>query len=288
MPDPDRLLTTVRRATDLLWSTPGRAGGVVSLAPSSVDDILVFGDLHGNLPAFRKILEIADLGRNPKRHLILQELIHGKWMYPGDRGDRSHQLIDLFSALKCQYPDRVHLILGNHELSELTGRVIGKDGEALNAKFRLGIQSAYGERSNDVYQAYSQLFAALPIAVRSPNRVLICHTLPDGIYLDQLDLGILDQNDWPPEATKRGGTVYAMTWGRDCSPETADRFAQMIDADLFVTGHQPCDEGFRQASHRQIIIDGTPPCPSYCHFLANESLTIESLLGGCRVLNLLA
>ena len=30
------------------------------------------------------------------------------------------------------------MILGNHELSELTGRSIGKDGEGLNAKFRRG------------------------------------------------------------------------------------------------------------------------------------------------------
>ena len=67
---------------------------------------------------------------------------------------------------------------------------------------------------------------------------------------------------------KRRGTIYALTWGRDTSPETADRFATMIDADFFVTGHQPCDEGFRQANHRQIIIDGTNPNPCYCLFPA--------------------
>ena len=60
---------------------------------------------------------------------------------------------------------------------------------------------------------------------------------------------------------KRRGTIYALTWGRDTTPETADRFAAMVDADFFVTGHQPCDEGFRQANHRQIIIDGTTPIP---------------------------
>ena len=63
---------------------------------------------------------------------------------------------------------------------------------------------------------------------------------------------------------KRGGTIYALTWGRDTAPETADRFAAMVDADWFITGHQPCDEGFRQANHRQIIIDGTDPYPAYC------------------------
>ena len=72
---------------------------------------------------------------------------------------------------------------------------------------------------------------------------------------------MLAADEWPAEAMKRRGTIYALTWGRDTTPETADRFAAMVDADFFITGHQPCDEGFRQANHRQIIIDGTDPNP---------------------------
>ena len=131
---------------------------------------------------------------------MLQELIHGNRFYPDDGGDKSHQLVDLVSALKCQYPERVHLILGNHELSELTGRVIGKNGRALNADFRAGIETAYGERAGDIYDAYKALFAALPLAVRTPNRVFVCHTIPDARFLDDLDLGVLKADDWPPEA----------------------------------------------------------------------------------------
>ena len=107
-------------------------------------EVMVVGDLHGNLPAFKKVLALAALDRIPERHLVLQELIHGPLMYPDDKGDRSHQLLDVVAALKCQYPERVHLILGNHELSELTGRIIGKDGETLNADVPQGITTAYG------------------------------------------------------------------------------------------------------------------------------------------------
>ena len=45
----------------------------------------------------------------------------------------------------------------------------------------------------------------------------------------------------------------------------------MVDADWFITGHQPCDDGFRQANHRQIIIDGTDPYPAYCLFPATRA-----------------
>jgi hypothetical protein len=205
-------------------------------------------------------------------------------MYPDDKGDKSHQLVDLVCALKCQYPDRVHLILGNHELSELTGRVIGKNGVALNALFRQGINTAYGTRADAIYAAYLELFAALPLAVRTPNRVFVCHTIPEGYELDGLDLEVFGWNAWPPEAMKRHGAIYCLTWGRDTTPETADRFAGMVDADWFITGHQPCDAGFRQANHRQIIIDGTDPNPAYCLFSTSEPLTMETLLAGVRLL----
>jgi len=127
----------------------------------------------------------------------------------------------------------------------------------------------------------------LPIAVRTPNRVLLCHTLPDGRYLDSLDLRLLDSDLWPPESTERGGTIYALTWGRDTAPETADRFAEMVGVDWFITGHQPCQEGVRLANHRLIILDGTPPSPGYCVFPTTEPVTIESLFERAKVIELL-
>ena len=286
MPDPQKILSTVRRATELMRATPGRAGSVIAL--DTAEDVMVVGDLHGNLPAFRLALQAAALPEHPGRHLVLQELVHEIKKHDDGLPDRSHRLVDLVSALKCQYPDRVHLILGNHELSELTGRIIGKDGQALNLRFRQGIELEYKSRTQEVFQAYLDLFAALPLAVRTPNRVFVCHTIPDGIYLDTLDLELFKTSSWPPEAMKRGGTIYALTWGRDTTPETADRFAAMVDADWFITGHQPCDEGFRQASHRQIIIDGTNPYPAYCLFPAREPATIESLMKCIHILDVLS
>ncbi|RUL87899.1 metallophosphoesterase family protein [Tautonia sociabilis] len=286
MPDPNRVLALVRRSAMLTRATPGREGAIVSLPAEAVDDVLVVGDLHGNVTAFRKVLALADLKGKPRRHLVLQELVHGDYSYPDDGGDKSHQLLDLVCALKCEYPDRVHLILGNHELSELTGRAIGKNGVALNALFRKGVETAYGAMAEAIIAAYHELFRSLPLAVRCPNRVFLCHTLPDGSTLDELDLEPLRTGVFTPESMGRGGAVYALTWGRDDRPETADRFAGMVDADWFITGHQPCDESFRVANHRLLIIDGTGPYPACCLFPANEPVTIEALRDRVRVIDL--
>jgi hypothetical protein len=266
----------------LFRATPGRRGSLVTL-DESVEDVMVVGDLHGNIPAFRQVLISADLANHPKRHLVLQELVHGNKHYPDDKGDKSHQLVDIVCALKCQFPDRVHLILGNHELSELTGRPIAKAGVALNALFRIGIKTAYGGSADAIYEAYKSLFSSLPLAVRTPNRVFLCHTIPDPIDMEGFDCSIFEAESWSPEAMARHGAVYAITWGRNTEGGNIDRFAELVDADWFITGHQPCEEGFRQANHRQVIIDGTEPYPAYCLFPANTKTSVESLLKCVRV-----
>ncbi len=123
----------------------------------------------------------------------------------------------------------------------------------------------------------------MPLAVRAPNRVYLCHTIPDPIDLDDFDPGIFDLDDWPDRAKARHGEVYGITWGRNSDAETVDRFATLVDADLFVTGHQPCDDGFRQANRRQLIVDGTDPYPAYCLFPAQAPLTIEALVACARI-----
>ena len=282
MPDPQKVLATIQRATTLFRTTPGRQGGLISLGESA-EEVLVVGDLHGNIPVFRQVLVAADLAKNPGRHLVLQELVHGSRHYPDDQGDKSHQLVDIVCALKCQFPDRVHLILGNHELSELTGRPIAKAGVALNALFRQGISTAYGAAADEVYAAYLKLFATLPLAVRTGNGVFLCHTIPDPIDIETFDPTIFEDETWSERAMARHGAVYAITWGRNTEPEDVDRFAEIVGAEWFITGHQPCDEGFRQANPRQIIIDGTDPYPAYCLFPARGEVNVESLLKCVRV-----
>jgi hypothetical protein len=285
MPDPQKVLKTIEQAMTLFRNTPGRTGGLISL--DTAEEVMVVGDLHGNTNAFKRLLEIAALPANPGRHLVLQELVHGLRFYPNDGGDKSHQLVDVVCALKCQYPDRVHLILGNHELSEITNRPIAKAGVPLNALFKQGLATAYGPMADTIYAAYLKLFASLPLACRTPNRVFLCHTIPDPVDVEKLRVEVFDADTWPDAWMARGGPIYGLTWGRCVDPENIDKFAEIVDADLFITGHQPCDEGFRQANHRQVIIDGTDPFPAYCIYPAKTPVTIDSLIEGVEVLPML-
>jgi hypothetical protein len=281
--DPDAIVAAARRAAELFRTTPGRIGSVVHL-PATAGDVLALGDLHGHLHTFERAVAMAGLDANPTRHLVLQEVVHDPRVDPDSGLDLSHRLVDRVARLKIAYPDRVHLVLGNHELSELTGRSIGKRGVFLNALFRVGMTHSFGGRGGAVLEAYRVLFAALPVAVRTPNRVMLCHSLPNGAELDRFDASVLATAEPPPEALAKGGSIYAITWGRDSSVETVDRFARLVDADLFITGHQPCDEGFRAPNPRQLILDSTEPKPTACLFPGTGPIRMSTLLAGIRSL----
>jgi hypothetical protein len=275
MMDPDRILRTLREAAIHLRATRGRRGTVIHL--DDAEDVLVAGDLHGNLAQIKKILAIADLSSQPRRHLVLQEFVHGTERYPTG-GCTSHRLLDIIAALKCQFPHRVHLLIGNHELAEWTGRTIGKDGESLNQLFAAGVETAYGERATEVTAAYHELIAAMPLAVRTSNRVFITHSIPSGKSLETFELETFTVPCVAEEKRGRGSSLYHLLWGRDVSEETSERFARMVDADLLVTGHIAFDGGFGVPNSRQVIVDCTASPAGCVLFHAQGPITHQQLV----------
>jgi hypothetical protein len=250
---------------------------------TDVTDVLVVGDLHGNVENFRAALVKADLAKQPRRHLVFQELVHGPFSYPAG-GDKSHQLLDLLAALKSQYPPRVHFLLGNHELAEWSNRPVFKADDSLNALFRQGVNTAYGERAGAVYAAYLDLFAAVPLAVRTPNRIFLSHSLPSAARLDRFDLSLLERDEPDAKDWASGGGLYAMLWGRDTSAANVAAFLRKVDADLLITGHIVCEAGFRAPNDRQLILDSMDTPAGYCLFPADRPLTHAELLACAGVL----
>jgi hypothetical protein len=240
-------------------------------------DVFVAGDLHGNVENFRSILQKSDLAKHPRRHLVLQELIHGPFRYPTG-GDKSHQMLDLLAALKCQYADRVHMLLGNHELAQWQGQLVAKGDDDYNALFREGVTTAYAPFDEAVHAAYLELFAVLSLAVRTPNRVILCHSLPSAEKLKTFDPAALEQEEYADEDLRYGGSVHSLVWGRDVRPSTAQAFLRAVDADWLITGHIPCDRGHEVPNDRQIILDSMKSPACFCLFPADRPITQAELI----------
>lgn len=280
MGDADRTLRRVRQATIHLRATQGRSGNVVHIPPT--DEVMVVGDLHGNVANFKAVLERAGLAEHPQRHLVLQELVHGEGRYPAG-GDTSHQLLDLAAAIKCRYPHRVHLLLGNHELSEWTGRSIGKMGIELNDLFARGVAVAYGDRAGEVLDAYAGLYAAMLLGVRI-GRVFACHSIPPAKVLPDFDFEIFEKPGIAELDASKTGSLYWLVWGRDVSERTAAEFCRRVDADWLVTGHIACAEGFATPNSRQVILDCVARPAAWLMLRPGPIPTIEALLGGIGLL----
>lgn len=281
MPDPTRLLKTLHQAVRAFHETPGRTGHLVHLA--GAEDVLVAGDLHGNVENFRRILDRADLQSHPDRHLVFQELVHGPFQYPTG-GDKSHQLIDLLAALKCQFPRQVHMLLGNHELAQWTNQWIGKGDTELNNCFRQGVEAAYGAYANRIYDGYLHLLAEVPLAIRSANRVFLSHSLPRPSTMNDFELPILTADDLHPGDLIPGGQIHSLVWGRDTTAANVGAFLKKVDADWLITGHIPCDQGFAAPNDRQLILDCLGEPAAYCLFPAEHPLTFQDLLNGVKTL----
>jgi hypothetical protein len=187
-------------------------------------------------------------------------------------------LLDLLAALKCQFPRQVHFLLGNHELAEYTQRRISKGDLDLNQVFREGVGTAYGGRAPEVYAVYRELLGVVPVALRTPNRILLSHSLPPASRLEDFDPAVLEREASTEADMVPGGSIHALVWGRDTRAETVAAFLGKMDADLLISGHVPCDDGFDAPNDRQLILDslGSPAC--YCLFPTDRPLTLAELV----------
>lgn len=249
----EKVIATYRDAVRLNLESPGREGNMVVLSEELADEVMVTGDLHGHRRNFNAIRRIAALDEHPRRHLVLQEVCHGGPMYPNG-GCMSHGMLEDVTRMIVQYPGRVHFLLSNHELSELTDYPIQKNRQMLNLLFRLGLQHMYGPATEKVREAYSDFIRSCPLAVRLPPDVFICHSIPESADSRHFDRSIFTRPLDTSEYFERDA-VFELVWGRDYRAANAKAFARLVGAGVIVSGHEPCPEGFSTPNPNQVILD---------------------------------
>ncbi|MCC6124458.1 MAG: metallophosphoesterase [Pirellulales bacterium] len=275
------IIAAFRNAAEANLATPGRVGNVVVLTPDLADEVMVTGDLHGHRKNFNRIRKIAALSAHPRRHLILQEVCHGGPTYPQNGGCMSHALLEDVALLKVEFPDRVHFLLGNHELAEMTDYPIQKSKAMLNLLFRLGLQQMYGEATDDVRAAFIPFLQTCPLAVRLPHGVFISHSIPEFCDARGFDASVFEREIAYAEYFERSG-VFQLVWGRDYRRLNAQAFAKLVGARVLINGHEPCHEGFVAPNDVQIILDCCGEKAAYVMLPLNQELTHDEIMERVR------
>ncbi len=256
-----------------------RKGSLLDL--EDYGQVVMTGDLHGNLKNFRKLRNYASLERTPARHMILHELLHLPNLLPG-QADPSFWLLVQAAQYKLEFPEQVHFLLGNHEVAQLTKRDIVKDGLYSVANFQQTVLNQFGEdRGHDVLLAVNEFIESLPLAARTPNRVFLSHSLPDANQMVLFDPKVIGRK-WKLQEAMPGGSVYLLTWGRQRSPEQLDRLAEMYDCDIFIHGHIQQEAGYEVVHDRVIIMASEHPHGVFLPFDLQKPYTVESLVANIR------
>jgi hypothetical protein len=278
-----RTISTFEQAAARFRQCPLRQGNVVELDSAAGDELMVTADLHGNRRNYSRILQLAALDDHPRRHLLMQEVCHGGPTYPSGVGCMSHLMLEEIAQLKLQYGQRFHFILSNHELAELTDFPIMKAKRMLNLMFRCGLQEMYGEAADRVRDAAMGLIASLPLAVRVPGG-FICHTLPADADTRGFDREVF-QRELTAADLAEGGAAFRLAWGRDYRPENAEAFARLVEANVVITGHEPCPEGFSAPNARQVILDCCGETACYAILPLNQQLDQQGVLDRIKSLH---
>jgi hypothetical protein len=270
---PEKTVKLLKKGMEANHTDKFRRGNLIYLP--SEGSAVITGDIHGHRRNFERIVAFADLEHNLHRHVILHEIIHGG---PEDEqgGCLSYKLLLEVVRYKLRYPNRVHIILGNHDTAFINNSNVMKNGKEMNVAMRAALDREYAHASEGVKLAIKQFLFSQPLAVKCPNRIFVSHSLPADRYLNKFDQRIFQRQLRINDVVKPG-SAYLLTWGRSHSQQLLDKMAKTLDVDFFIVGHQRQETGCCKAGSNLIILASDHDHGRILPIDLNRSYTIEEL-----------
>lgn len=262
-----------RTAARLNEADPLRQGSLLCFP--DYGQVVMTGDLHGHRRNLERLQKFALLERSPTRHVMLHELIHEEPIHLLAE-DMSHQVALEAARWKTAFPDQIHFLQSNHELSQLTGKEICKGGRVVTYDFERSLSATYGAGAQHLLEALCEFIASFPLAARTTNRVLLSHSLPNVRDLAVFDPTVVHRA-LGDEDLREGGHAYLMVWGRHHTPQLLETLAAAFDVDWFLCGHQPQEDGFQIVHERMIVLASDHNHGVFLPFDLKKRYTLDDL-----------
>lgn len=255
---PEAICAIFREAAQANRGARCRVGSVDLIEPTG--SVLATGDLHDNPVHFARVLELAHIHLHTDehpRHVTLHEIIHGGSLMSGV--DLSHRALARVAALKTFYPEQVHTLLANHELSQIVGLGVVKDGVRMKEAFLHGVEYVFGDDAGLVNDAIETFIRSMPLALVSgrgaDHAVLFAHSLPDPALMDRFDPSVLERDLTDDDYAPRQGAAHLMVWGRRHTPDQLESLAQRWGVRMFVLGHEHAQDGLRFVPPNAVVLN---------------------------------
>lgn len=281
MNDGARAADVFREAAQLNREDPLLTGSLLRFP--DYGQLVMTGDLHGHRRNFDKLQRYCDLQHSGARHVVLHEMVHKELEALTDR-DTSHEVLLDAAQWKCDFPDQVHFLQSNHELAQIRRHEITKNGRIVTVAFEEAVAEAYPDAVDRVLEAIAVFVRSFPLAGRTANRVFVSHSLPGPNEISAFDPTVFARAPTGEDLAERG-SGHMLVWGRYHTGEALDELGEMLDADIFICGHQPQEMGYAVMHERMIILASDHDHGVYLPIDLNKPVTINGL---CRRIRPLA
>ncbi|KAK7403972.1 putative serine/threonine protein phosphatase [Neonectria magnoliae] len=240
--------------------------------------ITVVGDIHGQ---FFDLIEIFRIGGYcpDTNYLFLGDYV--------DRGMFSVETISLLVCLKLRYPNRVHLIRGNHE----------SRGVTQSYGFYTECSRKYGNAN--VWHYFTDMFDFLTLSVVINDQIFCVHGgLSPSIHsIDQIKIidrfreipheGPMADLVWSdPDPDRDEFSLSPRGAGYTFGAQVVKKFLSVNNMSHILRAHQLCQEGF------QVLYDDRLStvwsAPNYCYRCGNMASVLEVSDTGERFFNVFA
>lgn len=238
---------------------------VVSIAVPDSECITVCGDTHGQYYDLLNIFKLNGLPSPANRYLFNGDFV--------DRGSYSLENVTLLLAYKALYPEHVFLSRGNHEGLSMN-RVYGFQGE-VKAKY-----------NDDVFNLFSEVFCALPIAHVINKQVFVTHGglySKDNVTIEMIQAekrfreipedGLFCESLWADPQPFNGRSPSKRGVGLAFGPDVTENFLKTNGLSLVVRSHEVKEEGYVVEHNGKCITVFS--APNYCDQMGNKGAFIQ-------------
>ncbi|MCH8147503.1 MAG: hypothetical protein IH987_05840 [Planctomycetes bacterium] len=257
---------------------PWRKGAMLEFP--DYGQLVMTGDLHGHRRNFERLQKFCDLENAAPRHVILHEIIHEDVVALTDV-DMSHEVLACAARWKCEFPEQVHFLQSNHELAQINGHEITKNGRSVTIGFEEGVAESYGRDADRVMEAIDVFLRSYPLAGRTSNRVLLSHSLPASRDVPSFDATVL-RREPTKEDMVDGGSAHMLVWGRYQTLSALNALAELLDVDFFICGHQPQEDGYEIIHDRMVILASDHNHGVFLPLDLNKAVTLDGLTKSIR------
>jgi hypothetical protein len=157
-----------------------------------------------------------------------------------------------------------------------------KSGLSVCEAFTAGLKRDFGNTYHRVSVAITEFLLSLPLAIRTPNGIFFCHSMPTDSQMPDFDFSIFDRPLAANDYKRRTGPVYQLIWGRGVTPTGVDQFLEKVDASLVVTGHQPQETGHLVNGSKHLIIASDHNQGVFLPLELSATYTIDDLVSRLR------